>query len=301
MTLEDDVIVYPGHGAGSACGKKMAKETWGYLGDQKRMNYALRADMTREEFVKEVTEGLVEPPQYFPKNAMLNKMGYESLDEIRKRGIQGLSPRAFKAAWEGKKALVIDTRSKEEFAEGYIPGSYFYGLDGSFAQWVGALVEDLTTPILFLCEEGREEEVVTRLSRVGYDNPIGYLEGGIDAWKEAGEAVAAIEEVSASEFSQLYDKNKVDLLDVRKCSEYNAEHIKGAEKMPLDFIYREMSSLDKDKTYYLYCKTGYRSLLAASILKKEGVRNVINIRGGMEELVNTPIQMTEYVEQNTEL
>lgn len=301
MPLEDEVIVYPGHGAGSACGKKMSKETWGYLGDQKRTNYALRADMSKAEFVKEVTEGLVEPPQYFPKNAMLNKMGYESLDEIRKRGVHGLSPRAFKAAWEEEKALVIDTRNAEEFAAGYIPNSLFFGLDGSFAQWVGALIEDLKVPILFIADPGREEEVVTRLSRVGYDNPIGYLEGGIDAWRNAGEPVARIEEISAQDFARLSEKEKVNLLDVRKCSEYNAEHVVGAEKMSLDFINRELKDVDRNKKYYLYCRTGYRSLVAASIMKKEGYDQVVNIQGGMEDLLNTSLKFTEYVEQNTEL
>lgn len=301
MPLDDNVIVYPGHGAGSACGKKMAKETWGYLGDQKRTNYALRADMTKAEFVKEVTEGLVEPPQYFPKNAVMNKMGYESLDEIRERGIKGLSPRAFKAAWAEEKALVIDTREKEEFSKGYIPGSLFFGLDGSFAQWIGALIEDLNTPILFVCEKGREEEVVVRLSRVGYDNPIGFLEGGFEAWKAAGEDVATIDEVTAEEFAKMYDSSTMNLLDVRKCSEYNAEHVKGAMKFPLDFIFKELSEIKPDNKYFMYCKSGYRSLLAASILKKQGFKNLVNIQGGMEEIVDTPLELTEYVEQNTEL
>lgn len=301
MPLADDVIVYPGHGAGSACGKKMAKETWGYLGDQKRTNYALRADMTKGEFVKEVTEGLVEPPQYFPKNAVMNKMGYESLDEIRERGIKGLSPRAFKAAWAEEKALVIDTRDKAEFAEGYIPGSLFFGLDGSFAQWVGALIEDLNTAILFIADKGREEEVVTRLSRVGYDNPIGYLEGGINAWKEAGEEVATIDEISAEDFAKMYEKGKINLLDVRKCSEYKAEHVKGAKNLSLDFIYRNLSEVQPENKYYMYCKSGYRSLLAASILKKEGFDKLVNIQGGMEDIANTPLELTEYVEQKTEL
>ena len=259
MPLADDVIVYPGHGAGSACGKKMSKETQGTLGQQKKVNYALRPDMTREEFIKEVTTGLVEPPQYFPKNAVMNKMGYESIDEVKKKGIHPLSVRAFKAAWEGENALVIDTRHEDEYAKGFIPGSIFIGLDGQFAPWVGALIPDLNQPILFICEPGREEEVVVRLARVGYDNPIGYLEGGFEAWKAAGEDVDTIEEVTAEEFAKIFKKEKVNVLDVRKVSEYNEQHIEGAISFPLDFINKNFSQLDRDKKYYVHCKGGYRS------------------------------------------
>lgn len=300
MPLGDNVIVYPGHGAGSACGKKMSKDTWGYLGDQKKTNYALRADMTKAEFVKEVTTGLVEPPQYFPKNAMMNKMGYKSIDEVRQRGTQALSPRAFKAAWEGEDALVIDTRHQDVFAKGFIPGSIFIGIDDNFAMWVGALVTDLKQPILFVCEPGREEEVVTRLSRVGYDNPIGYLEGGFDAWKKAGEEVDALEEVTAEEFAKMFNSN-VNLLDVRRASEYNAEHIIGAQNFPLDFISRNMNQLSRDKKYFLHCAGGYRSVIAASILKSRGIDNLVNIQGGYKALCETDLKRTEYVEQVTEL
>jgi hydroxyacylglutathione hydrolase len=300
MPLADDVIVYPGHGAGSACGKKMSKDTWGYLGDQKQNNYALRADMTREEFVKEVTTGLVEPPQYFPKNAMMNKMGYDSIDEVRNRGTQALSVRAFKAAWEEEEALVIDTRLQDVFAEGFIPGSIFIGIDDNFAMWVGALITDLKLPILFVAEPGREEEVVTRLARVGYDNPIGFLKGGFDAWKEAGEEVDTMEQVTGEEFAKLYNKD-VNLLDVRKESEYAAEHIVGAQNFPLDFINRNMNKLDRDKRYYLHCAGGYRSMIAASILRSRGFENLVNIQGGYKELVQTDLKRTEYVEQITEL
>ncbi|MCB0663684.1 MAG: MBL fold metallo-hydrolase, partial [Saprospiraceae bacterium] len=300
MPLEDDVIVYPGHGAGSACGKKMSKDTWGYLGDQKQNNYALRADMTRNEFIKEVTTGLVEPPQYFPKNAMMNKMGYDSIENVRERGTQALSVRAFKAAWAEEEALVIDTRLQDVYAEGFIPGSIFIGIDDNFAMWVGALVTDLKQPILFIAEPGREDEVVVRLARVGYDNPIGYLDGGFDAWKNAGEEVDTLKQVTAEEFAKIYNE-KVNLLDVRKESEYNAEHIIGAVNFPLDFINRNMNTLDRDKTYYFHCAGGYRSMIAASILKSRGFENVINIQGGYKELVLTDLKRTEYVEQITEL
>jgi glyoxylase-like metal-dependent hydrolase (beta-lactamase superfamily II)/rhodanese-related sulfurtransferase len=302
MPLADDVIVYPGHGAGSACGKKMSKETEGTLGDQKMFNYALRADMTREEFVKEVTTGLVEPPQYFPKNAMMNKMGYESIDEVRERGVKPLTVKGFKAAWEMEEALVLDTRNKEKFAKGFIPGSIFIGLDGSFANWVGVLITDLKQPILFIAEPGREEEVVTRLARVGYDNSIGYLEGGFETWKKAGEDVDFVEEVSPLVFEELFKRKRdLNVLDVRKESEYNAEHLVGVENFPLDFINRNMNQIDRDDKYYLHCVSGYRSLVAASILKSRGIHNVVNVQEGYDELSKTDLKRTEYKEQITEL
>lgn len=298
MPLADEVIVYPGHGAGSACGKKMSKDTWGYLGDQKLTNYAL-APMSREEFVKEVTTGLVDPPQYFPKNAVMNKMGYSSIEEVRKQGLRPLSVRAFKAAWEEETALVLDTRHQDEFSKAMIPGSIFIGIDDNFAPWVGALITDLTQPILIVSEPGRELEVVDRLARVGYDNPIGYLEGGFEAWVAAGEEVDSIPEVTAEEFAKFF--GKVDLLDVRKTSEYNTQHVVGAQNFPLDFINRNMSEVDRNKTYYLHCLGGYRSMIAASILKSRGFENVINIKSGFRALSEANLPMTELVEQITEL
>jgi glyoxylase-like metal-dependent hydrolase (beta-lactamase superfamily II)/rhodanese-related sulfurtransferase len=301
MPLSDDVIVYPGHGAGSACGKKMSKDTWGYLGDQKKFNYALRPGMSREEFVKEVTEGLVDPPQYFPKNAVMNKMGYESFDEIRERGLQALSVRAFKAAWEGENALVIDARHQDDYSKAHIPGTIFIGIYDNFAPWVGALIPDLKTPILLVCDPGTEEEVVTRLSRVGYDNPIGYLDGGFEAWVQAGEETDAIPEVTAEAFEAIYKKGPVNLLDARRESEYNAQHIKGAHNFPLDFINKNMSELDRSQEYYLHCAGGYRSMITASILKARGFEKLINIKSGFKALQETSLPMTEYVEQATEL
>ncbi|PTM10590.1 MAG: MBL fold metallo-hydrolase [Bacteroidetes bacterium] len=301
MPLSDEVIVYPGHGAGSACGKKMSKDTWDYLGDQKKANYALRADMTKAEFVKEVTTGLVEPPQYFPKNAIMNKMGYESLDEVRERGTQPLSVRAFKAAWEAEKALVIDTRKQDVFAQGFIPGSIFIGIDDSFAMWVGALIVDLKQPILFVADPGREEEVVTRLARVGYDNSIGYLAGGFAAWAAAGEAVDTLEECTAAEFAKRYPAKAIHLLDVRRASEYNTEHLVGAVNFPLDFINRNMNQLERNTPYYLHCAGGYRSVIAASILKARGFQQLVNIKGGYAALAKTSLKRTEHVDQLTEL
>ncbi len=301
MPLPDNVIVYPGHGAGSACGKKMSKETWGYLGDQKKVNYALREDMSRKEFIDAVLEGLVEPPQYFPKNAVMNKMGYTSFEEVRERGLKALSVRAFRAAWEGEGALVIDTRHQDEFAKAFIPGSIFIGIDDNFAPWVGALIPDLNQPILFVAEPGREEEVVTRLARVGYDNAIGYLEGGFDAWKKAGEETDRIEEIEADDFARLYQERDLKLLDLRRVSEYETQHVKGAIHFPLDFISRNMNEIDREHTYYLHCGGGYRSMIGASILRSRGFEHLVNIRGGFKALKETSLEMSDYVEQATEL
>ena len=300
LPLSDEVIVYPGHGAGSACGKKMSKETWGYLGEQKKTNYALQP-MTKEEFVAEVTEGLVEPPQYFPKNAVMNKMGYDSLDAVLEQGLNPLSVRAFKAAWAEKEALVIDTRLQEIFAKGFIPGSVFIGIDDNFAMWIGALITDLQQPILFVCEPGREREVITRMARVGYDNPIGYLDGGFEAWVKAGEEVDIMKEIQSTELVNWYGKPGVNILDVRKASEYEAQHIIGAQNFPLDFINKNMSELDRNKQYYLHCAGGYRSMIAASILRSRGFENLVNIEGGFNAILETKVPMTQFQEQATEL
>jgi hydroxyacylglutathione hydrolase len=299
MPLADEVIVYPGHGAGSACGKKMSSDTTGLLGDQKKSNYALREDMSREEFVKEVTDGLVDPPQYFPKNAVMNRMGYESIDNVRERGLNPLSVRAFKAAWAEEEALVIDTRTKTDFVKGFIPGSVFFGIDGSFAGWVGALITDLQIPILFVADAGKEDEVVTRLSRVGYDNPIGFLEGGFEAWQKAGEEVDTMEEVDVEAFTKQY--GDINVLDVRKGSEFSAQHLKDAQNFPLDFINKNMNQVDRDKKYYLYCASGYRSVIAASILRSRGFNNLVNVAGGFKAMADTNLPMTDFVEQITEL
>ncbi len=300
MPLADDLIVYPGHGAGSACGKKMSKATEGTLGEQKKTNYALRADMTREEFVREVLTGLVAPPQYFPKNAMMNKMGYESFDVVREQGTQALSVRAFKAAWAEEEALVIDARTKEDFAKGFIPGSIFIGLDGTFAPWVGLLVPDLQQPILFIANPGDEEEVVTRLARVGYDNAIGFLEGGLTAWAAAGEDVDEIQNITAEAFAKVI-KPTTALLDVRKSSEYAAEHLVAAQNFPLDTINQTMAELNPAEQYFLHCAGGYRSLISASILRSRGFQHLVNIEGGFAALRETNLPVTEYVEQTTEL
>jgi hydroxyacylglutathione hydrolase len=302
MTLPDDVLVYPGHGAGSACGKKMDKETVSTIGKQKKFNYALRADMTREEFIDAVLDGLTEPPQYFPGNVLMNVKGYPSIDEVLARGLKALTPPEFITAWESTHAVVIDTRPKEAFASGFIPGSIFIGLDDAFAPWVGTLITDLLQPILIVADPGREEEAVTRLARVGYDNTIGYLAGGFEAWKKAGMETDRMTEITAEEFAARYEQNpELNVLDVRRHSEYTAEHLVGAENFPLDYINKNMGLLDSTKTYYLHCAGGYRSLIAASILKSRGFNNVINITGGYKALGQTRLKRTQPVEVNTEL
>ena len=300
MPLADDVIVYPGHGAGSACGKKMSTDTWGYLGDQKKLNYALEPNMTKEDFVVAVTEGLVAPPQYFPKNAQLNKKGYGALEDIFCQ-FAALSLTEFANLRMQPETLVLDTRSTDDFVRGHIPDSLFVGIDDNFAMWVGALVEDLRTPIILVTDPGREQEVVTRLARVGYDNPIGYLEGGYKAWAAANYPTAQLAEINAERFADMYEFGATALLDVRKASEYDTQHIAGAENVPLDFISEELKDLNTEKSYFLHCAGGYRSVIAASILLQHGFRNLVNIRGGFRALSHTNLQLTAFAEQATAL
>lgn len=295
MTLPDEVIVYPGHGAGSACGKNMKKETVGSIGEEKRTNYALREDMSKEEFVKEVTEGLAPPPSYFPKNAMMNKEGYESIDEVLNRGMQALSPAGFEAAANETSALVLDTRDPEEFAKGFIPNSINIGIDGNFAPWVGALIPDIQQPLLLITENGREEEVVTRLARVGYDNAIGYLKGGFDSWQKEGKETDTIKSISPKEFAGIFKTETPLVIDVRKPSEYKSEHVENAKNLPLDFINDHMESFTHDEVQYLHCAGGYRSMIAASILKARGFDNVVNIQEGFKGIAETDVPKTDYV------
>lgn len=295
MPLADELIVYPGHGQGSACGKNMSAETMDSLGNQKNFNYALQYDLSREDFIRQVTADLAAPPQYFPKNAVMNREGYESIDDILDRGVIGLYPHEFVMTAGREHALILDTRSKEAFAEAHIPGSLFVGIDDSFAPWVGALIKDLKQPILFIADEGREEEVVTRLSRVGYDHALGYLKGGIDVWMAANENVTSVEQISPQDFAGLPDK-AVRLLDVRKESEYDSQHLVGARNFPLDSIYDHLDELDKEKTYYVHCAGGYRSMIACSILKANGYKHVINIQSGFNGLKNTDLVLTAYQE-----
>ena len=301
MTLPDETVVYPGHGAGSACGKHLSSETFDTLGHQKMFNYALRADMTKEEFIKEVTEGLVEPPQYFPKNAVLNKMGYQAIDEVLRKGIVDLDVDQFMDVVDRNEAIILDTRRKEKLVKGYIPGSVWIGIEDNFAPWVGALITDLNQPIVFLADEGTEEEVVTRLSRVGYDNTLGYLKGGIRSWTESGRDVAFIDEISAEDFSKIYNDNPPFTLDVRKESEYQAQHFIGATNFPLDFINRNMHKLNKSHPYYLHCQGGYRSLITATILKARGFQKLVNIQGGFDAIKEAGMPVSQYQEPTTML
>ena len=295
MTLPDDVVVYPAHGAGSACGKNMSKETTDLLGNQKKTNYALRADMTKQEFIKEVTEGLLPPPQYFAQNVAMNKSGALGLDEIMAKGNVALDPDTFEAMANHEGALVLDTRSPEEFARQHIPNSVFIGLDGSFAPWVGALIPDLQQPIVFLAPEGREEEVVTRLSRVGYDNTLGYLAGGMEKWVAEGKETDAVESIDAAAFAKQHSTGQLNVVDVRKPSEFAAEHVEEAINLPLDYISENSKQYDAGKQYHIHCAGGYRSMIAASILKSRGIHNVVDIAGGYKAIAETDVPKTDYV------
>ena len=295
MPLPNDVIVYPAHGAGSACGKNMSSETWSTLGLQKETNYALRADMTKEEFIQEVTDGLLPPPQYFAKNAKLNKMGYESYETVMNRGAVALSPRAFEAAANEQDALILDVRDKTTFVKGFIPNSIFIGLDGSFAPWVGALIPDLMQPILVVAPKGRAKETIKRLTRVGYDNTIGYLEGGFEAWKEYGE-IDNVKTINVETFEKIYTENSaINVLDVRKPGEWSGEHIETAQHFALDYINKQMAEVSNDKEYYMHCRSGYRSTVAASILKSRGFENLINVQGAFGDIIDSSIPTTNFV------
>lgn len=295
MPLADDVVVYPAHGAGSACGKNMMKETVDTLGNQKKMNYALRADMTREEFIEEVTDGLLPPPAYFPLNVKLNKEGYSSIDEVLNQGLTALSPEEFEARANLTDALILDVRNQADFTEGFIPQSIFIGIDGQFAPWVGALISDVKQPILLVTPEGREEEAVIRLARVGFDNTLGYLKGGVAAWKAAGFEVDSIESATAYELKTAIEAGDPIIVDVRKESEYLAQNIPSAKNIALDYINENMAEFPKEATFYIHCAGGYRSLIAASILKSRGYHNMIDVKGGFKAIQEAGIETTNYV------
>lgn len=290
MTLPDDVIVYPAHGAGSACGKNMSKETFDTLGNQKKTNYAL-ANISKQEFIKELTTGILPAPQYFAKNASLNKTGYGNYDSIKAQGTQALSVSKTKELLTSTNAIILDVRKPQEFAKEHIPNSVFIGIDGQFAPWVGALITDLHQPIILVAPAGREEETVTRLTRVGYDNCIGYLEGGVDSWKKEGEKTESIISIEAEEFANRYNSNTINTLDVRKPGEYDSSHLDGVNSFPLDFITNWHDSLQKDKQYHIHCAGGYRSMIAASLLKRKGYHNLIDVAGGYGAIQKTNVKM----------
>lgn len=295
MPLGDDLIIYPAHGAGSACGKNMSKDTVDTLGNQKKTNYALREDMTKEDFVEELLEGILPPPQYFSKNAMLNKQGYQSFDQILEKGSIPLDPVSFEALANQHAAVVLDVRSPEEYLNQHVPNSIFIGLNGSFAPWVGALITDLEQPLLLVVPEGKAEEAVTRLSRVGYDNTLGYLEGGLEAWIKAGKETQTIESIDANTFKDNYQTQgeHMNILDVRKPGEFETQHLQTGTSFPLDFINENMNQLDKEKPYYVHCAGGYRSAIAASILSARGFTKLTDIKGGFGALKQTEIPVTE--------
>jgi hydroxyacylglutathione hydrolase len=296
IPLSDDLIVYPGHGAGSACGKNMSKETTDTLGHQKQVNYALNPKLTKEQFVKEILTGLVPPPGYFPQNVLMNIKGYESIDEIMKRGARALSVVEFEAAAEETGALIIDTRNADVFTQGFVPNSINIGIDGSFATWVGTLVPDVKQKLLIIADEGREAEVITRLARVGYDNAIGFLKGGYNAWKASGKESDQIASVNEDELSQLMKSGIVSILDVRKASEFVSEHLVDAENAPLDFINDSMTKISRNKTYHVHCAAGYRSVVFISILQARGFRNLVNVKGGFNALKESgKFKLTEFV------
>ena len=295
LPLGDDVIIYPGHGAGSACGRNMSKETIGTLGHEKKHNYALREDMTKDEFVKELCEGLPKPLKYFGFNVAMNKHGYKSIDEVIDSGQNMLSVEDFIRTSEQSEALILDVRHQREFIKGFIPGSIFIGLSGTFAPWVGALLVDVKIPLLLVAEPGTEVEAITRLSRVGFDNVIGILNGGFNSWKEAGKSVDTIAAVSASELAEKVNSDSnTKVVDVRRPGEYSAEHVDGASHAPLSFLTDYLERLPNED-FYMHCAGGYRSVIANSILKKHGIHNAIEVLGGYNAIKKTDAPRTDFV------
>jgi glyoxylase-like metal-dependent hydrolase (beta-lactamase superfamily II)/rhodanese-related sulfurtransferase len=298
MTLADDVIVYPAHGAGSACGKNMSKETVSTIGNQKATNYALRADMTEAEFIKEVTEGLLPPPAYFGMNVAMNKQGYESFETVLNHGMRAIEAKDFEVVVEDTGALILDTRKSNAFAKGFIPQSINIGIEGDFAPWVGALIADVKQPIILVTEIGQEEESVTRLSRVGFDNIVGHLDGGFEAWKNAGKEIDTINRITAEEFAKEVKIGESKIIDVRKESEYCAEHVEEAYSKPLAYLNDWIKDINPQEPFFLHCAGGYRSMIAASILQARGFRNFSEIEGGFNAIAKTNVPKTDFVCQS---
>jgi len=298
MTLADDVIVYPAHGAGSACGKNMSKETVGSIGDQKATNYALRANMTKEEFIKEVTDGLLPPPAYFGMNVAMNKTGIESFETVFNNGMKAINASEFEVVAEETGALILDTRNNGDFAKGYVPQSINIGINGDFAPWVGALIGDVKQPILLVTDLGMEEETVTRLTRVGFDNIIGHLKYGFQAWKEAGYDVDIVNRITAEQFANEVKIGESKVIDVRKESEYEAEHVEEAYSRPLAYINEWVKDINPEEHFYMHCAGGYRSMMAASILQARGYRNFSEVEGGFNAIAKTNAPKTDFVCQS---
>ncbi len=299
MPLSDDLIVYPTHGAGSACGKNMSKETTDSLGHQKEVNYALRADMTKEEFIKELLTGLNAPPAYFPQNVLLNIKGYDSIETIMEKANNPLSPEAFETLANESGAIILDVRHQDDFAKGHIPRSIFIGLDGSFAPWVGTLISDVKQSILLVTPKERQEEAITRLSRVGFDSTLGFLNGGFEAWKDTGRDYDTVTSIPALEFKKVIEKDQVHVFDVRKESEYQSEHIEKAKNTPLDFLNNYLTDFPTEDILYVHCAGGYRSMIASSILKSRGIHNIIDIAGGFKAIKKVGISVTDNIYPTT--
>ena len=291
MPLADDVLVYPAHGSGSACGKNLSKETVGTLGEQKKTNYALRSDMTKKEFIREVTDGLLPPPKYFPLNVKMNKDGYKDIDKVLKTGTTALDPDSFEKLANQNRAIILDVRHQDDFAKEHIPQSIFIGLDGGFAPWAGTMIGDITLPILLITPNGREEETVTRLARVGFDNTLGYLKGGLKVWKKDKRVTDSINCIGAEKFFELDKNGGLDIFDLRKQGEYASEHIPFSQNIPLDVINQNMNLLPKVSPFYIHCAGGYRSMIAASILKSRGIHNFIDVKGGLGAIKKTGIAL----------
>ena len=298
LPLNNDIIIYPAHGAGSACGKNISKETFDLLGNQKQTNYALNKNLTKEDFIKEVLNGILPPPQYFPKNVKLNKtIINKTVEEIIITGSKPLSIQDFDNEVKNG-ALILDVRHQKDFVKGFIPGSWFIGIDGGFAPWVGSLIKDINQKIVIVCSEGREEEVVTRLARVGYDNAVGYLKGSFLSWEKTGRKIDTIIQEKAEELEEK-NKNEINILDVRKATEYKTEHIESAQNKPLNDLFNHYKEINKEKTYHIHCAGGYRSVIYISILKSKGYKNLIDVIGGYAAIKRTNMPKTEFICSNT--
>lgn len=298
MTLPDDVVLYPAHGAGSACGKNMSKETVSTIGNQKRFNYALRANMTEAEFVKEVTDGLLPPPVYFGANVAMNKTGYDSFENVLSNGMRALSVAEFEAAAEEEGVLVLDTRDNTVFWQGFVPQSINIGINGDFAPWVGALIGDVKQNMLLITDLGQEEETVTRLTRVGFDNLAGHLKGGFEAWKKAGKETDTVKRITAAQFADEVKIGTSKVIDVRKETEYAAQHVEEAFSRPLADINKWTKDINPAEHFYLHCAGGYRSMMAASILLARGYRNFTEVEGGYNAIANTTTPKTDFICQS---
>ncbi|MBA5629431.1 MBL fold metallo-hydrolase [Moheibacter lacus] len=297
MPLSDEIVVYPGHGAGSACGKNMSKETFDTLGNQKKVNYALNPDLSKDEFIKELTTGLTPSPAYFPNNAVMNRKESLGFDDVLKKNLKPLSVEEFETLAAEPDVLVLDTRHQNDFVKGFVPNSYFIGVQGDFAPWVGTVIENINQKIIFISEIGKEEEVIMRLSRIGYDNVLGFLNRGFDEWKNEGKPVETLESIDISEFEKQYTSNpEINILDVRRAGEFDSEHVKSAQNLPVDYIHKNLHEASADKTYFVHCAGGYRSVIFASIAKSKGYDKLINVEGGFGKIKTSDVfPKTEFV------